>query len=431
MKNKLIFEPKPWQVEAYDKLSSVDSKVKLLQKTGGGGKTYSAFYYFCMTRKITDSVIVIAKPKEIDEWKKWFDDDFNVIFISKGRVSSKTLFDSYSFENVSLVIVDEADHGLSSETSNTFKNFNTIVNDSDETLLISATLFERDFISSIPIMMLIGYTKEYLHQYFKIGYNPHAKFVPLIKGGNKKQREEYVSLVDMYGYVEYEDIEYKKIELEDKFNNNGFDKGDITRVKNNIMIETPKEWLKWLNVIQRESFNPFLNIPIEEVAIKYPLLKRLSSGINRDEDGNPLLYETYKFDKLSELLSGINTKTMIFYESKSEKELLQLYFENREDKVQFFNQDVEIDTSVDIYIGQFASMSRGIDMKDLQNVIMFSPTDKFKNWKQAQFRIGRENSYYNNVFEYRLIPKGTVQEKMYANLDSEKNNTASLVKKKK
>jgi len=196
------------------------------------------------------------------------------------------------------------------------------------------------------------------------------------------------------------------------FNSNGIPKEEIKRTLYKVEIDLPRELMHHDKVISRETFDPIIGEPIEEQAAKYSIRKRLASGVyhNKISDKYKLL-SNFKLDKFNEVVKRCNDKTMVFYESKADYLLLKKYFNANDYTHQFFNQKVEL-AEVNFIIGQYESMSRGIDLKDLRNLIFFSPTDKFKSFKQAQFRIGRANSYWYQVNEYRLIVKNSVQEKI-------------------
>ncbi len=85
---------------------------------------------------------------------------------------------------------------------------------------------------------------------------------------------------------------------------------------------------------------------------------------------------------------------MIFYETHGDLYLLEQLFKNKygETEYQFFSQDVEL-RDVQFIIGQYSSMSRGVDLKDLRNIVFFAPTDKWKDLEQARYRIKRSKSY--------------------------------------
>lgn len=448
-------EPLPWQLEALVKLKATRSKIKLLQKIGGGGKTYCSYLYFTdivcerdenqYTKK---KVAVIGKPKEHDAWKVVFPEEvFNVTYISNGKFKQGKFFDENKFKRneFDLVIFDEADAGLSSNSTNTFANTKEIIKYTKVLLLVSATLIEGDYVSSMPILQLCGEFLYNLQPLFKQTSMPIAKggFTTKYSTGNEAQRKQYQKIANKYGYIQYEDVKIDK-QKETKGivkNMDGYPKEDIKRYKVDIVFKYDNKFMNLYKNIVKENFCIMRQWPLTEddLSKRYHTVKRLSSGFYRFKDSEK---EDYKYvidnTKNEELLKLVRKlekepgKIMIFYESAIAdynmiKHLMNI---NKIKNVQFFDQDVPIHKDTKFLVGQFASMSRSIDMKDLRCVIFYSPTDSYKNFKQARFRVGRNYSYFKEVWEYYLIPQQTLHAKMYTNLLDEKNNSEKLVKLK-
>lgn len=431
MDYKLPFKPLPWQKDALNDLKKSKHKVKFLQRAGGGGKTYCSYLYFLQQYGANGDVLIIAKPGELYAWGKWFDPHENAEYVSKGLVRYTKFADhDVMTKKWDLIIIDEADDGLSSMTSTTFKMINKLKSKTKEMLLVSATLFDDKMVQSIPLMKLAGYNKKNIvNEYFDVEteYLYGQREIETIVGINNDKYDDYMELVWKHGYIAMSNLEL--------ITSGNVDEFDYTEHKYGVTQHT--RWIHEIKVnstevnrtiteLSKNNMDIHRNFPVIKQGYKQQKIKLADSGMFEGWYGDEV-FDTFKFDALMKFIEETNFKKILIMTlstsegdeickrlSKQKEYYWDRYTPHDDSYSEFHDADYK-----SILVGGYNQLARSLDVSDLQCVIMFTPPQAFKHYRQGLYRVSREGSKFENTYTVRFI-SSRFSNNLWKRLDSRK-----------
>lgn len=137
-----------------------------------------------------------------------------------------------------------------------------------------------------------------------------------------------------------------------------------------------------------------------------------------------------KLEALEDLLNSTNERVIIFYNFKSECNVIENLCEALNRPVSYMNGSVKDMTAYDDYedsvtLIQYQSGSFGLNLQKCCHTIYFSPplsTEHYEQSKARTRRIGQERS----CFYYQLIMSDSIENHIYKVLDARRNFNESL-----
>lgn len=228
-------------------------------------------------------------------------------------------------------------------------------------------------------------------------------------------------------------------------------------LKTNEVFDLPGQVWNTVKVDQSKEYKKFRKdriVSFEAIAqCKAPLLElkdnwELERNPYQIVDGNTtfvgdttltkLLYErmlcgSYNLDKLEalkDLLESTEDRLIIFYNFNNELEVIQEICTELNKPISIVNGQAkdltnyeELDNSVTLI--QYQAGAMGLNLQKANKIVYFTPTlssELFEQSKKRIHRIGQDRS----CFYYKLVVKGSVEEKIYETLDMRKDYTDYL-----
>ena len=175
------------------------------------------------------------------------------------------------------------------------------------------------------------------------------------------------------------------------------------------VLEVPVEYdRKLYERIKRKRFNVYTHAPVKDAGELCRVLRRCASDDDR------------RIDALEEILAE-NKRVILFYNYNYELQKLEERFEERNDLI-FAERNGKRHDPVPkgerwLYVIQYSSGHDGWNCTSTNCVVLFSPTYSYRVDEQAQGRIDRLNTRYMDLYYYRLVAKGSIEDSI---LDSVK-----------
>jgi SNF2 family DNA or RNA helicase len=162
--------------------------------------------------------------------------------------------------------------------------------------------------------------------------------------------------------------------------------------------------------------NGFASITASNKAVMINKTLQLSNGFIYDDTGVVSRFNTFKFEKLKELLSQIEGNCIIFYNFKEDKDFLLKHlkgakaYEKDEDKSDWNNGQIKY-----LILSPF-SEKYGLNLQEGGNtIIWFGLVWSAESYQQSNARLYRRGQK-NNVSVYYLMARGSFDEYVYNQL---------------
>lgn len=158
-------------------------------------------------------------------------------------------------------------------------------------------------------------------------------------------------------------------------------------------------------------------------ATRYGKLRQIATGAIYDEDGSVHVIHKHKVETLKDVLEEIgNENVLVFYQYEFEKDLLITEFNGRMiDTAEA--QDDWNKGKIKVAIANPVSIGYGVNIQYGGSIMIFySLPLSYENYIQSVKRLHRQGQADNKVKVIHLISEGTVEEKIYELLKTNKAN---------
>lgn len=180
----------------------------------------------------------------------------------------------------------------------------------------------------------------------------------------------------------------------------------LERLRNEVLVEMPywgknKRYVNWLDVdhdkalfhtVRKRRWNPFEDRPIKDAAEMFRLMRMV---VNSDVS---------RLDMLRRLVMMCHSKIVIFYNFDYELEMLRTL--GREVPIAEWNghkKEPIPNTDQWLYLVQYTSGAEGWNCTTANAMVFFSMTYSYKNFEQAQGRIDRLDTPFNQLYYYVFV----------------------------
>ena len=140
-------------------------------------------------------------------------------------------------------------------------------------------------------------------------------------------------------------------------------------------------------------------------------------------------YNPNKIQAFADLIESTRDRVVVFYNFDAELELMRETIDRPISIVNGKTKDLSAYETEDdsVTLVQYQAGAKGLNLQKANKIIYFSPTEKCEDWMQSQkriHRIGQERPCYY----YRMIAKGTIEERIYEALERGVDFTDELFK---
>lgn len=140
-------------------------------------------------------------------------------------------------------------------------------------------------------------------------------------------------------------------------------------------------------------------------------------------------YNPNKIQAFADLIESTRDRVVVFYNFDAELELMREIISRPISIVNGKTKDLSAYETEDdsVTLVQYQAGAKGLNLQKANKIIYFSPTEKCEDWMQSQkriHRIGQERPCYY----YRMIAKGTIEERIYEALERGVDFTDELFK---
>lgn len=164
-------------------------------------------------------------------------------------------------------------------------------------------------------------------------------------------------------------------------------------------------------LIQRDRWNPYSNEPIQNGADLVRLLRRV---VNEDYS---------RIELVAQILLD-HPKLIIFYNFNYERDLLRMFAHSVGIDIAEWNgslhQNIPSSDSW-IYIVQYSAGCEGWNCFETDTMVFYSQDYSYKRMHQAEGRISRLNTPYDNVFYYHILSRSTIDRMISRSLSEKKD----------
>lgn len=160
-----------------------------------------------------------------------------------------------------------------------------------------------------------------------------------------------------------------------------------------------------------------LNVIATNAADRINKLAQISSGSVINDDGDTITFEgNKKIEYIKEHFAG--QKIAIFYKYKAQKDLIQKHFLNITESPEEFNESESL-----IFIGQFRSISEGVNLKTANCIVMFDIDFSSTTYWQSRSRLQHIDRTEPATIHW-LFSKGGIEHYVYKAVCQKKHFTS-------
>lgn len=195
-------------------------------------------------------------------------------------------------------------------------------------------------------------------------------------------------------------------------------------LRNEVLVEMPywgenKRWPNWLDVghdkemfdlVWKKRWNPYESQPIKDAAELFRLARRV---VNEDPS---------RIEMIRQLFTMCHDKIVIFYNFNYELDLLRKL--GNEIEIGEWNghkKEPIPKTEKWLYLVQYQSGAEGWNCTETNAMIFYSMTSSWKNFEQAQGRIDRMNTLFQQLYYYIFVSNTPIDKAIKRSLEAKKH----------
>lgn len=373
---------RPHQEEAVENLSNG----KVLYGGVGSGKSLTSLAYY-MKHEAPKNIYVITTAKKRDslDWEGEAA-KFGISKVKNASIAGALVVDSWN--NISKYVDTEDAFFIFDEQrvvgSGTWAKSFIKICKKNRWILLSATPGDT-WLDYVPIFIANGLYRnatEFKREHCV--YAPYSRYPRLIRYIQVKQLEKYRNMLLV-------EMPYER---------------HTTRIVKDIQTSFDAELFRQVFV---KRWHPYENRPIRDVGEMFHTMRKL---VNSDPS---------RLEKIRQLLTA-HDRVIIFYNFDYELEILrELYDENTVGEWNGHKKDDIPDTERWVYLVQYVAGSEGWNCTSTDTVVFYSLTYSYKNFAQAQGRIDRLDTPFNELYYYVLLSNSPVDKAVRGALANKKS----------
>lgn len=370
----------PHQKEAVDKLSSG----KILYGLVGSGKSWVSLEYYRKYQSPKDIyIITTAKKRDSGDW---IDDASKIALGSEITNHGRLVVDSWhnikKYQDVvdSFFVFDEQRLVGSGAWVNAFQK----IARGNEWIMLTATPGDT-WMDYIPVFVANQfYRNPTAFKREHVVFEAFVRYPKVRRYLNERKLEEYRNSILV-------EMPYSK---------------HTTRVHEDIYLEYDEELYK---KILETRWNPWKDEPLTEPAALVHALRRVLNS------------HPSRLERLKELLLDI-PKIVVFYNFNYELEILRSlgYSIPIAEWNGHKHQEIPSEDSW-VYLVQYVSGAEGWNCTLTDTMVFWSMTYSYRNYEQAQGRIDRLNTPFDELFYWSFLTNSDFDTAIRRNLDQKKN----------